>query len=224
MPLLILLSATAGIIDAVSVLGLGRVFTANMTGNIVFLGLAFAGTPGFAIGPSLTALFFFLSGATLGGRFYRASGPARLSLWAKICAAAEVSLLVAAAFVAFANGTFASSGFKVRYAIIALLALAMGLRNATMRHLNAPDVTTTVLTTNLTAIASDSSFAGGTNPNFGRRLSPVIAIFFGAAMGAYMVLRIGTVVLLVLAACMDLLGLVTIVWNIPFRLSRSESA
>jgi len=36
--LLLVLTITTGVIDAVSVLGLGRVFTANMTGNIVFMG------------------------------------------------------------------------------------------------------------------------------------------------------------------------------------------
>ncbi len=35
--LLLLLSVTTGLVDAISVLGLGKVFTANMTGNIVFL-------------------------------------------------------------------------------------------------------------------------------------------------------------------------------------------
>ena len=43
--LLLLLSATTGLVDAVSVLGLGKVFTANMTGNVVFLGFAAAQTP-----------------------------------------------------------------------------------------------------------------------------------------------------------------------------------
>jgi hypothetical protein len=45
--LLLLLSVTTGLVDAISVLGLGKVFTANMTGNIVFLGFAASGTPGF---------------------------------------------------------------------------------------------------------------------------------------------------------------------------------
>ena len=48
-PLLLLLSFTTGLVDATSVLGLGKVFTANMTGNIVFLGFAAVGTPGFAV-------------------------------------------------------------------------------------------------------------------------------------------------------------------------------
>ena len=44
--LLLALTITTGLIDAVSVLGLGRVFTANMTGNIVFLGLFSPAYPG----------------------------------------------------------------------------------------------------------------------------------------------------------------------------------
>ena len=40
---LIVLTVTTGLVDAVSVLGLGRVFTANMPGNVVFLGFAMAG-------------------------------------------------------------------------------------------------------------------------------------------------------------------------------------
>jgi uncharacterized membrane protein YoaK (UPF0700 family) len=42
-----------GLVDAISVLGLGKVFTANMTGNIVFLGFAAAGAPGFTVAPYL---------------------------------------------------------------------------------------------------------------------------------------------------------------------------
>src|SRR4029450_7336376 len=36
--LLVVVTFTTGVMDAVSVLGLGDVFTANMTGNVVFLG------------------------------------------------------------------------------------------------------------------------------------------------------------------------------------------
>jgi len=45
-PFLYALTAVSGIVDAVSYLGLGRVFTANMTGNVVLLGFAIAGAPG----------------------------------------------------------------------------------------------------------------------------------------------------------------------------------
>src|SRR5580704_13632380 len=70
MPVGILLAMTVvtGIVDAVSFLALGRVFTANMTGNLVLIGFAFAGAPGISISRSALALLAFLSGAVLGGR------------------------------------------------------------------------------------------------------------------------------------------------------------
>src|SRR2546430_17353570 len=66
--LLLVLTVTTGLIDAVSVLGLGRVFTANMTGNVVFLGFALARVPGFSAVRSLAALPAFPPGAGIGGR------------------------------------------------------------------------------------------------------------------------------------------------------------
>jgi len=46
-------------------------------------------------------------------------------------------------------------------AVIALLAFAMGVRNATIRRLGVPDLTTTVLTMTLTGLAAESPPAGG---------------------------------------------------------------
>src|SRR5690242_21653391 len=68
-PLSIFLSMTAvtGIVDAVSFLALGHVFTANMTGNIVFLGFAIGGAAGLSVSGSLMALICFAVGAFLGG-------------------------------------------------------------------------------------------------------------------------------------------------------------
>jgi uncharacterized membrane protein YoaK (UPF0700 family) len=66
--ILLAMSVVTGIVDAVSFLALGRVFTANMTGNVVLLGFAIAGAPGLSISRSVVALLAFLSGAVLGGR------------------------------------------------------------------------------------------------------------------------------------------------------------
>src|SRR5579872_6078853 len=65
--LLLALTVVTGLVDAVSILSLGRVFVANMTGNVVFLGFALAGAPGFSLGASLSALAGFLVGAFGGG-------------------------------------------------------------------------------------------------------------------------------------------------------------
>ena len=70
------------------------------------------------------------------------------------------------------------------YAVIVLTAVAMGLRNATVRRLAFPDLTTTVLTLTLTGLAADSSLAGGNNPRPLRRIFLVVAMFAGAAIGA----------------------------------------
>src|ERR1700727_970909 len=65
--LLLLLTVLTGVVDAVSILALGRVFVANMTGNVVFAAFAVVGAPGFSLSASLFALAGFLAGAYLGG-------------------------------------------------------------------------------------------------------------------------------------------------------------
>src|SRR6266536_2335521 len=65
--LLLGLTLATGLVDAVSILALGRVFVANMTGNVVFIGFAAAGAPGFSLSASLSALAGFLLGALVGG-------------------------------------------------------------------------------------------------------------------------------------------------------------
>src|ERR1700755_3311492 len=67
-PLLGGLSMVTGLVDSFSYLLLGHVFVANMTGNVVFLGFALAGAPGFSIAASLVAMVAFAAGALLGGR------------------------------------------------------------------------------------------------------------------------------------------------------------
>jgi hypothetical protein len=65
--LLLVLTVATGLVDAVSILALGRVFVANMTGNVVFIGFALAGAPGFSLAAALVALAGFLVGAGLAG-------------------------------------------------------------------------------------------------------------------------------------------------------------
>jgi uncharacterized membrane protein YoaK (UPF0700 family) len=89
-------------------------------------------------------------------------------------------------------------------AVIALLALAMGVRNATVRRLGVPDLTTTVLTMTLTGLAADSPVAGGSGQGSVRRISAVVAMLSGAAAGA-LLLKISLVAPLLAAAALALL-------------------
>jgi uncharacterized membrane protein YoaK (UPF0700 family) len=78
--------------------------------------------------------------------------------------------------------------------VIALTGFAMGLRNATVRSLKVPDLTTTVLTLTITGIAADRSGA-----NIVRRFAAVLSIFAGAAVGALLLFHGGLALPLALA-------------------------
>lgn len=193
---LLALTLTAGVVDAVSFLGLGHVFTANMTGNVVFLGFSAAGAAGFSVPAAGLAIGGFLVGALLGGRFGVVMDGRPRRLWIGGALAAE-ALSVGAAATVVATGP---GGEGRRYAAISVLALAMGVRVATVRRLAVPDMMTVILTRTLTGLAADSRPAGGTDPCFGRRVGSVLAMALGAAVGAWLVLRHGPVWPLALAA------------------------
>jgi uncharacterized membrane protein YoaK (UPF0700 family) len=61
--LVLLLAFTAGCVDAISYLDLGNIFTANMTGNTVLLGLSLVQAQWLAAGRSAVALAAYLAGA-----------------------------------------------------------------------------------------------------------------------------------------------------------------
>src|SRR5256885_1173324 len=178
---LLVLTAATGLIDAVSYLALGHVFTANMTGNVVFLAFAIAGAPGLSIPRAVASLGAFLVGAAAGGRVAERLGSGPPGRWVATAFGAEAVLLLAAALAA---AVATRAALYALYGVIVLTALAMGVRNATVRKLALPDLTTTVLTLTLTGLAADSRLAGGANPRAWPRGAPVLSMFSGAAVGA----------------------------------------
>ena len=186
-PLLLTLTVVTGLVDAVSYLGLGHVFVANMTGNVVFLGFALAGAPGLSAPAALVSLGSFLTGALAGGRVGGARPPARRGRLLAVTTGTQTALAAAATAVsALAPGGHTG----VRYALIVLLGLGMGLQNAVVRRLGVPDLTTTVLTLTLTGLAADSAATGSTSGT-ARRVLSVLAMFLGALTGAWLFPRWG---------------------------------
>jgi uncharacterized membrane protein YoaK (UPF0700 family) len=172
---LLVLTFTTGLVDAVSYLGLGHVFTANMTGNVVFLGFGIAGGTGLPVVAPIVSLVAFLIGAAAGAAVatrMEERDPDHLTRALGI----ETALVAVAADV--------DPGRLSGYVVIALLALAMGSRNATVRRLGVPDLTTTVLTMTLTGLAADSPVTGGSGKGSVRRTAAVVAMFCGALVGA----------------------------------------
>jgi len=200
-PMLVGLTVVTGLVDAFSYLVLGHVFVANMTGNVVFLGFALAGAPGFSIAASVAALGSFWLGALVGGRIGARFGQHRGRLLTT-AASLQAAFLVVAVILAATSGRPVAAGF--RYPLILSLALAMGLQNATARRLAVPDLSTTVLTLTITGIAADKAGGGGTGPTNagptnGRRLVSVSAMIIGAVIGAVFVLHVAIVLPLVTA-------------------------
>src|ERR1019366_2043123 len=119
------LTILTALVDAVSIIELGRVFVANMTGNVVFVGFALAGAPGFSLSASLSALAGFLVGAGAGGALSGRTAGDRATLL-------RGGALLELALVAGALGVVAGFGpvlnASARDAVAALLATAMGIQ------------------------------------------------------------------------------------------------
>src|SRR6476660_8519171 len=109
--LMLVLTVLTGVVDAVSILSLGRVFVANMTGNVVFIGFALAGARGFSLSASLSALGGFLLGAALGGLAVDRLGAHRGRLITAVTGA-ELALVLVALLAAALAGTPFGEGAK----------------------------------------------------------------------------------------------------------------
>jgi uncharacterized membrane protein YoaK (UPF0700 family) len=213
---LLVLTFTTGVVDAASYLGLGHVFTANMTGNIVLLGFGIAGSGGLPVVAPLVSLLAFLCGSVLGARLAGTLSLRALHLSRSLLT--EVAVVAAAALLAIAVTVTpdALSGDLV----IALLAFGMGVRNATVKRIGFPDLTTTVLTMTLTGLAAESPLAGGSGAGSVRRAAAVIAMLGGAIAGA-LLLKVHLALVLAVAA---LLALLTWVAFVPAAIAGERRA
>ena len=109
-------------------------------------------------------------------------------------------------------------GTGSRYALIVLMAIAMGIQNTAARQLAVPDLTTTVLTMTVTGIAADATLAGGPGSKLGRRGLSIAAMLLGALIGGLLVLRVDNAAPLALAT-----GLLALISLLSYRAFRSAA-
>ena len=183
LPLIVLLlTFTTGLVDAVSYLGLGRVFSGIQTGNLVVIGFALGGSEEFTVvGPALSLVAFFI-GAALGGRLANRWSN-RHRRWFAIALTSE-AVLIGLAALAAAGPAVDALGDWHTYVVVILLGAAMGLRSATIRRLSAPEVSTTVLTSTITSLATDAGTLAAAPGRHAWQVSTIAARLLGAVAGA----------------------------------------
>ena len=180
--LMLALTFSTGVIDAVGYLGLDRVFTANMTGNVVILGMALVGADDLPVLGPLLALVGFMGGAALGGRLLKSADPG----WTRrttVLLGLVATVMVATSILLLAIDDDISE--LVAVSITTALGAAMGVQAATARFIAVKDVTTVVVTSTITGLAADSWLGSGRKSGDSpRRIAAVLLILAGAAVGA----------------------------------------
>jgi uncharacterized membrane protein YoaK (UPF0700 family) len=184
----ILLALAAGAVDAISFLGLGGAFSANMTGNVILLGVAAGKGVGEALLRSGAALGGYVVGVFLAARALRDAAAAPGAFWPRWMTPGLVAVgLVECAVL---GGWLASSGrpgLGGEMTLLGISAVAMGAQGAMVHRLGLQGVTTTYVTGTLTGFLSEIATASGSGRNRLQRLSMVLALFIGAAAAALLV-------------------------------------
>lgn len=181
----ITLTFVTGVVDAVGFLALDRVFTGNMTGNIVILGMGVAGSDDLPVLGPAVALASFTTAAFAAGlalRKPRATNPPgwhhRVTLLLALGAVALSALTVVAASV----GGHTAPAAEI--AMAAVTAAVMGSQAVVARAVAVADMTTVVVTSTLASLAGETWTRGGKGVLINRRLGAIVVIFVGALAGA----------------------------------------
>lgn len=185
LPALLLLTMATGVVDAVSYLSLDRVFTGNMTGNVLFIGFALAGEGGIPLFNNLLALVGFVAGALLASRIVRGrTHESRLPTanLAVLGGGAIATIILAAVWIAMGQ-----LDERTLLIVTTALAIVMGAQAASVRATGISDVSTIVVTSTLANLAIDSHLAGGQGDKWRRRVLAVVAMGGGGALGAVLI-------------------------------------
>lgn len=215
---LLLLTFATGVVDAISVLVLGHVFVANMTGNIIFLGFWFVPRTGVDLTAAIVAFVGFLAGTVIGGRMTRhlrthARRWLTTSLGLEIAVLLTLSILSGTGVLSYQTNT--------KLILIAGLAVTFGVQNATARQFGIQELSTTVLTSTVVGIGVDSRLAGGTGEREKLRYSVILAMCGGAIVGATLS-RVAVAPVIALAAALVTVSLLIFQFG-PERQSPDES-
>src|ERR1700744_210344 len=178
---LLLLTFATGLADAISILVLGHVFVANMTGNVIFLGFWLAPRTSIDLTAVVVALPTFVCTTIVSGRLSRHFGE-RARPWITTVLGTEIVLLLALSILAGTGVLHYHDNSKL--IMIGLLAVTFGLQHSSARQFGIQELSTTVLTSTIVSLGLDSHLAGGTGAREKLRFSVVLTMCAGAFVGA----------------------------------------
>lgn len=198
---MLLLTFATGLADSISILALGHVFVANMTGNVIFLGFWLAPNTTIDLTAVVVALPTFICTTIVSGRLARHFG-IRTRTWISTVLATEIVLLVVLAILA-GVGVLRYQG-NSKLIVIGILAVTFGLQHSSARQFGIQELSTTVLTSTIVSLGLDSRLAGGTGERRRLRIGVVATMcagaFFGATMSRYVIAPVFVVTAVVIAA------------------------
>lgn len=178
---LLLLTFATGLADSISILVLGHVFVANMTGNVIFLGFWLAPRTNIDLTAVSVALPTFVVTTIFSGRLSRFFGE-RARAWITTVLATEIVLLLTLSVLAGTGVLHYHDNSKL--IMIGFLAVTFGLQHSSARQFGIPELSTTVLTSTIVSLGLDSRLAGGTGERQTLRFAVVVTMCAGAFLGA----------------------------------------
>ena len=198
--LLAALTVSSGAVDAISFLALGKIFTAFMTGNVAFLGMAIAGYPSAPnIVSVLASMAGFAGGIYIATRIVRRSEESAAdknqqsngAVWPRETTfALSISLLAHLCFLAIWFATGGQPGAGVIPFLLAIWALAMGNQSAAVRQLNVGGIFTTAATATFIFFVGDWAYNRSlTSEEHSRLRGVLVSLVIGATAGSLLLIH-----------------------------------
>ena len=193
-PALLALTVSSGVVDAISFIALGKIFTAFISGNVVFLGLGAASAFGSGA-PNLlragVALVSFAIGAFVAEEILKQFRGSRI--WPQGFAFALTGVLLAQ--VAFMVGWMVVSGYPSETfatCLAATSAVAMGIQSATAGSLGLRGVFTTAVTATVMYLSSDAADRSPFLAEPARLAALLVCLLVGATAGGLLLVKART--------------------------------
>jgi uncharacterized membrane protein YoaK (UPF0700 family) len=185
--LLVALTFSTGAIDAISFLVLGKVFSAFMTGNIVFLGFELGGAAGPSTWRTVASVGAFAVGAAVGTRVVAPTAGVHAVWPRRVTAALAAGAVAQVAFLVLWLAVGGRPSSASANALIAVSALAMGLQTAAVFSLGVRAVFSTAATATWTALMGDLAAWSQTRDERHRLAGVLLALLAGSVAGAVLV-------------------------------------